>query len=124
MELTITAAAQSFIRRMIRFNGGDAAAGFRLVVTPGGCSGLNSEFTVEKAPQDGDSVVDFANGKIFLPMQSKLLLTGATVDFADTPTQSGLVFQQPQGFACGCSSASDSATGVATVDIATITRKQ
>ena len=48
MDITITPAAQKFMRRMVRF-GGDGATGFRLLVSPGGCSGLASEFTVEPA---------------------------------------------------------------------------
>ena len=39
MDITITPAAQKFMRRMVRF-GGDGATGFRLLVSPGGCSGL------------------------------------------------------------------------------------
>src|ERR1039458_8842781 len=39
MDLTITSAAEKFIRRMLRFGGG-AQSGLRLVVTAGGCSGL------------------------------------------------------------------------------------
>lgn len=124
MDLNITAAAQKFIQRMVRFSGVGAEAGFRLVVSPGGCSGLNSEFSVEAAPRVGDAVVEAAGLKLFLPAESRLLLAGATVDFADTPTQSGLVFHQPGGHACGCSSGTtEVAPGVSTVDVTSITRK-
>ena len=55
MDITITPAAQKFMRRMVRF-GGDGATGFRLLVSPGGCSGLASEFTVEPAAPALDDV--------------------------------------------------------------------
>lgn len=124
MDLTITPAAQTFIRRMIRFNGGEAGAGFRLVVSPGGCSGLNAQFTVEPSPRVGDSVIEYEGVRLFLPAESRMLLSGATVDFADTPTESGLVFRHANGGACGCSSSTvPTPPGIATVDPASITRK-
>lgn len=123
MDLTITPAAQTFIRRMIRFNGGEAGAGFRLVVSPGGCSGLSSEFTVEGSPRVGDAVVEVDGVRLFLPAESRILLTGATMDVADSPTETGLVFRQANGGSCGCSSTAKTPPGVATVDLATITRK-
>lgn len=120
MDLTMTPAAEKFVRRMIRFGGAGEAAGFRLTVSAGGCSGLASEFTVEAAPQPGDAVVDVAGVRFFLPAESRMLLQGATIDFADTPTHSGLTFVTPNAPACGCGS---SGSGVASVDIASIGRK-
>jgi iron-sulfur cluster assembly accessory protein len=120
MNLTITPGAQKFISRMIRFNGGGAAAGFRLQVTAGGCSGLASEFTVEAAPLAGDSVFESNGVKLFLPAESRLLLDGVTIDFADTPMNSGLSFINPNAAACGCSSSQSA--GVASVAIASVTR--
>lgn len=123
MDLTITEAARKFIQRMVRFSGVGTEAGFRLVVSPGGCSGLNSEFSVESAPRVGDAVVDAAGIKLFLPAESRVLLAGATVDFADTPTQSGLVFSQPGGNSCVCTTSGTKAPGITAVDIGSITRK-
>jgi len=117
MNITITPAAEKFIRRMLRF-GGPVGSGFRLTVNVGGCSGLASEFSVEPAPREGDAVFEHNGMKIFLPAESRLLLEGVTVDFADTPMESGLVFHDPKGSACGCSS-----QGVSTVDVTSIGRK-
>jgi hypothetical protein len=53
------------------------------------------------------------------------MLEGVIVDFADTPTQSGLTFTNPNQAACGCSSASsDSApiVGVTKIEIGAIGR--
>lgn len=120
MNLTITPAAEKFIRRMLRFGGGETH-GFRLVVSPGGCSGLSAEFSVESAPLDGDKVLEWNGMKLFLSAESRILLEGATMDFADTATQTGLVFHQPNAASCGCSSSAGS--GIASVDLSSITRK-
>jgi iron-sulfur cluster assembly accessory protein len=107
-NVILTPAAAKFMTRMVRFSGEPDGAGFRLQVSAGGCSGFNSEFTVEAAPQAGDAVVDVDGVRMFLPAESRLLLEGVTIDFADTPTKSGLTFINPNQAACACSS---SATG-------------
>jgi iron-sulfur cluster assembly protein len=122
MNVTITPRAESFMRRMIRLNGGVAGAGFRLVVSPGGCSGFSSSFTVETAPLEGDAVLDSNGVKVFLPAESRVLLEGITVDFADTPMSTGLVFVNPNAQPCACNS-SAAPHGTATVSIASIQRR-
>ncbi|MGA2894566.1 MAG: iron-sulfur cluster assembly accessory protein [Xanthobacteraceae bacterium] len=104
MNLTLTPAAEKFIRRMIRFNGG-AGSGFRLAVSAGGCSGLAAQFEVEAAPRDGDAVAHLGDIRLFLPAESRLLLDGVTIDFTETPLQSGFVFHDPKTANCGCKSA-------------------
>jgi hypothetical protein len=47
--------------------------------------------------------------KVYLPAESRLMLDGVTIDFADSPTKSGLTFTNPNAAACGCSSAGESA---------------
>lgn len=103
-NLTLTPAAEKFMRRIVRF-AGQPGAGFRLLVSAGGCSGYATEFSAEVAPLPGDETVDAAAGlRLFLPAESRLLLEGSTVDFADTPTQSGLVVTGGAAAGCGCSS--------------------
>lgn len=107
-QLTVTAAAEKFMRRMLRFSD-HPGGGFRLTVSPGGCSGYNSEFSIEPALQAGDAELLVNGLRLYLPAESRLLLDGVTVDFADTPTKSGLSFVNPAQAACGCSSAGDAA---------------
>jgi iron-sulfur cluster assembly protein len=123
-NVTVTAAAEKFIRRMVRFSD-HPGGGFRLTVSAGGCSGYNSEFTVEPAPLEGDSELLVNGAKVFLPAESRLMLDGVTVDFAYTPTKSGLTFFNPNAAACGCSSSGESAAppAQATVALSSITRK-
>lgn len=101
MSFELTAAAGKFVRRMIRLNSGN---GFRLAVSAGGCSGLAADFSVEAAPRAGDATIVHDGIRFYLPAESRLLLDGVTVDFVDTPTQTGLVFRDPKG--CGCSASS------------------
>jgi iron-sulfur cluster assembly protein len=101
MDVSVTPSAEKFIKRLLRFDGGPGS-GFRLEVTAGGCSGLAAQFTVEAAPKTGDAVFEFSGIKFFLPAESRLLLDGVTIDFAETPTQSGFVFHDPKQKTCGC----------------------
>lgn len=105
-DVTVTPAAEQFMRRIVRFGGAGATAGFRLVVRPGGCSGLSSEFTVESAPLAGDEVVVCNGLSLFLPAESRALLAGVTIDFSDTRQSSGLTFIDPNAQACGCGTGS------------------
>jgi iron-sulfur cluster assembly protein len=106
-QLTMTPAAARFVSRMIRFGGKGDAAGFRLSVSAGGCSGFQSEFSVESAPLAGDQVLTLEGVTLFLPAESRLLLDGVTMDFIDTPMQTGLSFIDPTARGCGCSSSAE-----------------
>ena len=75
MNFTITPAAQKFMRMMLRVDG-SAGSGFRLAVSPGGCSGLVADISVRADPQAGDAVVERDGVKLFLPAESRLLLDG------------------------------------------------
>lgn len=121
-NVTITPAAFKFIRRFVMFSGQPAGSGFRLLVSPGGCSGYNSEFSVEPAPAPGDEVMDVQGIPLFLPAESRLMLEGIIMDAVDTPTKSGLTFTNPNAAPCACSSSGDapSAPAVASVSIGSI----
>ena len=122
-NVTVTPAAEKFMRRMVRFST-NPTGGFRLTVTPGGCSGYSSEFSVEQAPRGGDSELAVNGLRVFLPAESRLLLDGVTVDFAETPTSAGLTFFNPNAEACGCSSSGDAKPPAeATVSLASIKRR-
>ena len=121
-KFIVTSAAEKFMRRMVRFST-SPEGGFRLTVAPGGCSGYSSEFTVEAAPRGGDAELAVNGVRVFLPAESRLLLEGVTVDFADTPLHSGLTFVNPNAEACGCATAGDTKPPAqATVSLASIKR--
>lgn len=116
-QLTVTAAAEKFMRRMVRFSG-HPDGGFRLTVSPGGCSGYSSSFSVEPLLAAGDAELLVNGLRLFLPAESRLLLDGVTIDFADTPTQSGLTFFNPAQSACGCSTSGDAPAKPAEASVA------
>jgi iron-sulfur cluster assembly accessory protein len=99
MSFEITRAAQRFIRLMTLADG-PPGSGFRLAVSPGGCSGLNADIRVQPEPDVGDAVVERDGLKLFLPAESRLLLDGVTIDFTDTPAKTGLVFHDPKATTC------------------------
>ena len=104
MNFTLTPAAEKFIRFMLRADGGPGS-GFRLAVTPGGCSGLNADISVATTPAPGEQTVERNGIKLFLNTESRLLLDGVTIDFADSAAQTGLVFQDPKQACCSSSAA-------------------
>jgi iron-sulfur cluster assembly protein len=116
MNVTITPAAEGFMRRMVRMSGG--RGGFRLTVTPGGCSGLSASFSVESEAAPDDGVLEREGLKVFVAAASVPLLEGVTVDFSESPMQTGFMFRDPKAGACSCSS-----SGVAAVSVAGIKRK-
>jgi len=124
MNITVTAAAERFMRRMVRFGGAGAGAGFRLAVAPGGCSGYSSEFNIEARPRPGDAALEVNGLKIFLPAESRVLLEGYTVDFVETAAEAGLRFFDPNaaGGSC-CSTSNTGKPAVATVSVASIGRR-
>ena len=71
MKIEFTPAAEKFIRRLVMFDGGPGY-GLRLHVSPGGCSGMSAEFSVEPAPQEGEQVYAHGQFNLFLPAQSRL----------------------------------------------------
>ncbi|MGA8171449.1 MAG: iron-sulfur cluster assembly accessory protein [Methylocystis sp.] len=95
MKFSVTPAAQKFIQRIVKFSA-TPAGGFRLAVSPGGCSGLSAQFDAEAAPRSGDQEFVVEGIKFFLPAESRLLLDGVTIDFAESSTSGGLVFHDPK----------------------------
>jgi iron-sulfur cluster assembly accessory protein len=103
MNFEITPAAEKFIRLMLLADGAPGS-GFRLAVSPGGCSGLAADISVLPAPAPGDAIVERKGVKLFLPAESRILLDGVKIDFADTAAKTGLVFHDPKGSSCSSSS--------------------
>jgi iron-sulfur cluster assembly accessory protein len=125
MNIVITLRAESFMRRMVRFGNCGPNAGFRLTVAMGGCSGLGSDFSIEPAPREGDDTLDVNGVKVFLPLESRALLDGATVDFRESAMASGLAILNPNLNECGCGNSGAGRGGMhATIDISAIQRRR
>lgn len=99
MSFEITPKAERFMRMMVMTDGGPDA-GFRLSVSPGGCSGLNADISVANEPKAGDGVIQRNGFRLFVPAESRILLEGVTVDFVDSVAETRLVFHDPKATAC------------------------
>ena len=62
--------------------------------------GTGGRYQRPPRPAAGEAVVERDGVKLFLPAESRLLLDGVTIDFADTPSQTGLVFKDPKQVSC------------------------
>lgn len=103
MCVTLTLAAATYMRRMVRFGEGTTESGFRLTVKAGGCSGFDPSFTVEATPQPDDTVIEQHGARLFLTKASCELLRGYTIDFAESRLDGGLTFTNPVApHVCGC----------------------
>ena len=121
-QVTVTPAAEKFMRRIVRFSGLPADAGLRLSVAAGGCSGYSSEFSAAAGPAPGEEVLSVNGLPVFLAAESRLLLEGFTIDFVETASSTGLSFSNPNQASCACSTSGDSKPAVAHVDVAAIGR--
>jgi iron-sulfur cluster assembly accessory protein len=99
MNFTLTPAAEKFIRFMLRADGAPGS-GFRLAVAAGRCSGLSADIGVSAEPGPGEAIVERDGLKLFLNAETRLLLDGVTIDFADSAAQTGLVFKDPKQVCC------------------------
>jgi iron-sulfur cluster assembly accessory protein len=101
LNMTITPAADKFVRRMLRFDGGPMS-GLRLSVAPGGSSGLSSQFAVADELKAGETVFEVNGLRFFLLAESRMLLRGVTMDFQETATTAGFKFYDPSKLStCG-----------------------
>ena len=80
------------------------AAGLRVGVKAGGCSGFEYVFAWEPGPRDHDLVFDGPEGvRIWIDPRSHRLLDGTTLDYDTSLLSRGFVFQNPQAKStCGC----------------------
>lgn len=80
-----------------------AAAGMRLGVVGGGCSGLTYKFKLESEARPGDQVFEFDGVKVFVDPKSFTHLDGLTLDYYQSLMESGFVFKNPNAeHSCSC----------------------
>lgn len=100
--ITLTESAQQAIRRFI--TGADKpVAGLRVMVTGGGCSGMQYGMRLEEHAGATDQVVQYDDISVFIDADSASMLQGVTVDFVDGMEGSGFKFDNPNAAnSCGC----------------------
>jgi iron-sulfur cluster assembly accessory protein len=91
-------AIQSFITKSDK-----PVAGLRVMVTGGGCSGMQYSMRLEEAAADEDQVIACGEFSVLVDPQSAPMLEGVTIDFVESMEGSGFKFENPNATAsCGC----------------------
>src|SRR6266478_2283574 len=92
------------VRRMMQKEGVEAA-GLRVGVKGGGCSGLSYNLTFESQSRTGDKVFERDGVKLFCDLKSYIYLNGTVLDFDSGLMGKGFVFMNPNAKkSCGCGS--------------------
>lgn len=102
-SITLTKAA---LGEMRNYADEDNSKYFRLMVSPGGCSGFKYDFSMINAPEAEDMVFEQENGvALVVDPFSSMYLNGTLIHFTKTMMESGFTFQNPNSTAkCGCGS--------------------
>jgi iron-sulfur cluster insertion protein len=80
-----------------------AAAGLRLAVLGGGCSGFQYDIRVAGAPEPDDLVIERDGAKLFVDAVSIDLLAGSELDWVDELIGAAFKVKNPNAKSgCGC----------------------
>ena len=104
--ITVTSAASSKISELLTEEK-KSAAGLRVFVQGGGCSGFQYGLMIEEGEGDtaADKVFESNGVKLFVDPISLRYLGGAEVDFVDNLTGGGFTIKNPAAKStCGCGS--------------------
>ncbi|MDP2480489.1 MAG: iron-sulfur cluster assembly accessory protein [Candidatus Palauibacterales bacterium] len=81
------------------------AAGLRVSVVPGGCSGFEYALNLEPEARDDDFVLGSHGVRLFIDPFSAQYLEGVSIDYQSTFQGSGFTFDNPNATGgCGCGS--------------------
>ena len=104
VELNVTANAAEEIKKF--FEGEEDltdAAGLRVRVVPGGCSGFQYSLNIEEGSREGDFLIEQHGIRLFLDMFSAQYLNGVTIDYTSNMMGAGFTFENPNATGgCGC----------------------
>jgi iron-sulfur cluster assembly protein len=104
MAIEITDTAVEEVRRMMAKENVNAA-GLRVGIKGGGCSGLSYNLTFESQQRAGDKVFERDGVKLFCDLKSYIYLNGTVLDFDSGLMGKGFVFMNPNAKkTCGCGS--------------------
>lgn len=100
--LNLTPKAVKAIDRFIR-GSETPVIGLRVLISGGGCSGLQYSMKLESEKAEDDWVEEVDGVTLIVDAMSRPLLEGVTVDFIDTLTHTGFKFDNPNATAqCSC----------------------
>ena len=106
MQITITPTAVTTVQKFIEDQGEDVrAAGLRVAVLPGGCSGFQYGLNIEETPAEDDEILELEGLRVFVDPFSAQYLEGVEIDYVTTMMGSGFTFRNPNATGgCGCGS--------------------
>lgn len=102
--ITVTDRAAKYLQDMLAERGeqDDPAAGLRIFVERGGCSGLQYGMRFDRR-QAGDAVAERDGVRVLLDAESSGHLRGSVLDYDDGLTGTGFRIQNPNAVrTCGC----------------------
>ena len=104
MAIEISDTAVNEVRRMMHKEGVNAA-GLRVGVKGGGCSGLSYNLTFETQQRTGDKIFEREGVRLFCDLKSYIYLNGTVLNYDSGLMGKGFVFMNPNAKkSCGCGS--------------------
>jgi iron-sulfur cluster assembly protein len=103
--VTVTPTAVAEVRRYMEEQGATEAAGLRVGVLPGGCSGFQYGLNIEDEAGEDDMILESNGVRLFVDPFSLQYLAGVEIDYVSTFQGSGFTFNNPNASGgCGCGS--------------------
>ncbi len=100
----LTPPAVKAVQRFIR-GSETPVAGLRLVISGGGCSGLQYGMKLEAEKAEDDWELEVDGVKLLVDPLTMPMIDNVTVDFIDTLTHTGFTFDNPDAASrCSCGS--------------------
>ena len=108
--ITMTATAVEKIHELLKQEN-DPNLGLRIFVAGGGCSGLQYGMTLDEE-QEGDTIIEQHDFKVFVDEMSLGYITGSEVDYVDSLMGAGFTVNNPNAVSsCGCGHSFKTADG-------------
>ena len=108
--ITMTPTAVAKVKELLEQEN-DPSLGLRIFVAGGGCSGLQYGMTLDEE-QEGDSVIQEGEFKVFVDEMSLGYITGSEVDYVDSLMGAGFTVNNPNAVSsCGCGHSFKTADG-------------
>ena len=100
--LTISDIAASRLKEYLAAQGTPSAA-LRLLVAPGGCSGLQYGMALDESVSDSDAVTEHAGVKVVVDADALPYIQGAEIDYVDGLMGAGFTVRNPNvTHSCSC----------------------
>lgn len=103
--ITLTSAAARALQNMFQERNLDNSHSLRLYIAGRSCSGFQYGMSLDNETHETDTIFESEGIKIIIDEQSKLYMTGCTVDYIDNDQAKGFLIENPnQTPSCSCDS--------------------